>query len=204
VSRTTLIETAISVVMCAALLAHMLVCFIAAGPDNYIKLEHDVQINQYVSRLFGQSWGFFAPEPIASNLIVVVRGASVDGKTTGWIDVSDALIDQLQANRLSSYELITTSVSNAVGAFENNKAGGKLQALGLGKDLYREVFFRIITRTGASILEEKYPGRKLRSIQIGIIDELFPRFTRRFDGDDKSKAHMELYKWMPAPQVTAI
>lgn len=48
---------------------------------------------RYMEPVFKQNWGVFAPDPVSSNVYLLVRGTKSDGSRTPWFNITQCDID---------------------------------------------------------------------------------------------------------------
>src|SRR6478672_1124592 len=84
---------------------HFGLTLLYVGPINPVKLRHQRLLGMTIGSLFPQNWSFFAPNPMASNQILLVHCVQPDESpsvpTAGWYDVSSPLIVRHQQQRFS-------------------------------------------------------------------------------------------------------
>lgn len=181
----------------AIVVVHLGITWIYNAPDNIVKIDGDAIISRYMGHTFFQNWSFFAPSPIDRNTYLMARAERADGSFTPWTNISVPLIEQVQRNRFSAYELVSTGVSNAV--LNAAKSYVDLKKSNKTADPMTMPDLRDLYRSGASVLMHQYPGTAFEKIQIGVLDEIYPRFTHRREGDERSKRQMAAFDLVAFP-----
>jgi len=89
------------------LLFHFTMVLLYNSRPNPIKLRHYRFIAAYMTPVFAQDWHLFSPNPIAFDVILLIKTRLRD-RTTGrlheteWVDITTPIIRQLHRRRLSS------------------------------------------------------------------------------------------------------
>ena len=83
-------------VLSIALLMHFFIIALKLLPDNPINHQNKFQIRSYVDPFFSQNWNLFSPNPVNTNLTVLLQfkiysNGRVD--TTNWVDIMQPLVD---------------------------------------------------------------------------------------------------------------
>ncbi len=110
------------------LVAHMTLTVLFVMPLNPLKNELRPILKATIGTYFYQNWSLFAPNPVSNNHALLIRPmtaeeadiAEVKGlPETGWYDVSSPLWKRFQHNRLSAYDRLSRTHSNAVRRYLN-------------------------------------------------------------------------------------
>lgn len=176
---------------------HLALTWLYNSPDNIAKITYDRQITGYFGQMLYQNWSFFAPNPIDQDTSLYARARDLDGKQTAWVDVTGPLLADLHRNRLSSYEFISTSVMNAVLAAHNDLSTRRSRHDTSGA--MSQYHFRSLYRTGASVLRHLFPQNRFASIEIGLYQSEYPRFTHRTESNDRAKTALFPLAWEAFP-----
>ncbi len=190
-------EWTATIIVVTIVVVHLGITWLYNSPPNFVKISMARQLQAYMGYTFSQDWSFFAPNPIDRNAYLLVRGADSSGRKTDWINVSIPLIRAVQRNRLSPYELINTGVSNAV--FESKRAFSDLTKKSRKENVLKSYDLRFLYRVGAAVLLSRYAPSAVRRMQVGVLDERYPRFTRRRTSGQLSKRRAEVFNWVPIP-----
>ena len=181
------------------LVVHFSLIQISNMPMSAAKLKMASLLDFYVNPYFSQRWNFFAPTPPTFDIVLFARGRYFDPdtgeiETTDWVDVSDALIGALRANRLTSLFHAEISLSNALGHFANDfrkdprafreKDGKKYLRAEIPADI-DPADMTVMRRTALANLEITYPTITFQSVQLGITVYTLPRFTGERQGVDR-------------------
>ncbi|TGE18302.1 DUF5819 family protein [Hymenobacter elongatus] len=104
-------------VLIAGLAVHFAIIGLHLMPDNPIKHQYADQIRGYVYPYFGQSWKLFAPNPVNSNLSIMIQFQDYkNGKAASsqWLDICKPLIDERRNNFWSPSQRILKTFSGSV------------------------------------------------------------------------------------------
>lgn len=195
--------------------AHFLITQLVNMPTNPIKLEYYDVVNAYVNPFFTQNWSFFAPDPIANDLSMFVRGERRGPGgglfLTPWYDVSDALIQASNGKPLSPIGSENLGLSAAVVQFVNaidksptakfTRAGVQYVRPNLKSSEIDPGDAKVMTRFGTAALRKEYGGARIDRVQVALRLYSFPRFTERNKPDRLADGHLVLLEWQPAPLV---
>jgi hypothetical protein len=195
---------------------HFFLIQLSNMPLSPLKLRLSNVIASYVSPYFLQRWNFFAPQPPERSLFLLARAnytCQDTGKvmTSEWVNVSDSLLSALRKDRATPLFLVEVGLSNALVDYVNKirdeptatfeEDGQKyIRPLVPTNIVPRDTEF--MTRTALATLEIQYRPCGLESIQLGILTDVYPRFTERNDRDAKSDQSLTLIDWQPAVWVT--
>jgi hypothetical protein len=155
----------------------------------------------YMHPYFEQSWNMFAPTPIDGDISVLARTRNARGDATDWVDLTAPLLNDLRAHPLSRYSTLKIAAMDlAVSAMDD-------RVLGQGSFTSAQVEAFADPRTRPMILDGLVrlglflgAGRSThpRSVQVAIVAHRFPRFTHRFDADDRTRHNQTiLFPWLP-------
>lgn len=117
--------TLFRVVLIAAMGVHFSIIAMHLMPDNPIKHQYANEIRNYVFPYFGQSWKLFAPNPVNSNLSILVQFSDYkNGKvaTSQWLDICKPLIEERRRNFWSPSQRILKTFSGSVMNLVENRA----------------------------------------------------------------------------------
>jgi hypothetical protein len=190
-------QVAVALVFFCALCVHLALLWIWNAPANPIKRQFTQQIVGYVYAAgLQQNWSFFAPNAIDEDEYLVARGVDAHGNVSKWVEITQPLIESVQRNRFSSYEILLTGVSNAVVNMRNDliyipKRSDKLRWM------YEGMPYRVMSRVAASVIVYSFPDRRFTSIQLGVVETTYPKFDQRFDR--RSTKHLLLFDVRPFP-----
>jgi hypothetical protein len=202
---------------CAILLvAHFSLVELGNLPVNPVQVQFSTIIEPYVHPFFVQNWNFFAPNPIAEDIVVVARveRCTARGKcvTSGWIDVTDPLIDSVRKNRFSSLGMISLMLSNAALEFHNDM----LKSPDAKRTIHGRLYLKadipytidpidavVVMRTCAAAIRSTNPRIHYEKLQFGLIDYVFPRFSHRNEPDNLNGITVVATSWQPFPNEVA-
>jgi hypothetical protein len=208
-SRIFLAAFALAVMAACAFHAAITVLFVL--PPNPIGESVRPLVLAYTHPVFEQYWNVFAPTPIDSDVSVFARvkpRGAPDSAAGPWFDVSKTLIDEDKKSPLSQYSTLKIVQMTVAVAAKNDKVLGRRtltrsEAGAIRDPRHRPMILdamrRLALTVGAGSLSS---GR--REVQLALADHKFPRFTHRFERDDKSKNTTTLvYPWLPADEERA-
>ena len=107
----------------AVLVVHFALTLIYVSPINPVKIAMQPIVYGTIGFYFAQNWSFFAPNPISSNNIFLVRPitrqelASLNPDALpedNWYDLTSPLWERFQRNRFSAYERLSRPQSNGM------------------------------------------------------------------------------------------
>lgn len=194
------IEALIGIALYLALLCHTAVLMLNDGPDNAIKISSRNYLQHYMNPLIAQDWSFFAPLPEDRNESYLMRCEDSKGQWTPWVNVSRYVGDKIKADRLSNFDLLDTGLHSDI------LSAGSLDVVGLkrrGENAYSYASVKDLARTGFSLLRSEYPQRSFTRLESGILIQIFPRFTRRYDSDNSDKRSFRFFGAETAPRDVA-
>jgi len=113
---------AVLIAVKAATLVYFVIHFgltlLYVGPINPVKLRNQRLLGMTIGNLFPQNWSFFAPNPMASNQVLLIHcvqpNESPSLPTAGWYDVSSPLIRRHQQQRFSAYDRLNRPQAMAI------------------------------------------------------------------------------------------
>ncbi|WP_156727315.1 DUF5819 family protein [Streptomyces apocyni] len=198
-------------------------------PFNPVREKYDEQIHSYMSPYFGQDWHLFAPEPVAEDSGILVRAQKVraDGSlvTTKWADVTTPHISKLQQQRFwpSRVQRLPTGVRQQLDSWRDPQLE-ELRAKNLLPDPRpdspeskkhkklnppltpaehdaRATALRYAQALASAEATQLW-GNDIRSIQVRVVSNEFPRFSERYTRDSKGKISYYDLDWMKPLKVT--
>ncbi len=206
-SRERIALWALSVTFAVVLVVHASAETLFALPINPLGEALRPAVLGYMHPYFEQYWNMFAPTPIESDIVILARTRAARGEPTAWVNLTDPLLDELRAHPFSRYMTLKVLAMNlTVSALDDS-------ALGKGKFKPQQVQAFTDPRTRPMILEGLVRlalflgaggATHPRSVQIAIVEHVFPRFTQRFAADD-SRKHNDtlLFPWLPVTGAAA-
>jgi hypothetical protein len=201
-----------SIVLTSLLFAwHAIALLLYNLPPNPLTNQTRGVVNAYIGSLFSQGWSFFAPDPVADNIDVYFRyrtgGTRGRPTTSGWIDMTRAIRDAVNNNRLAPLAIVDASVTGSTVALGNdhfllNLKPSKRHPVSLFSN--RESYdLTTLERTAMVLAQSQLPADRPYQIQLMLREWRFPRFTHRADADNASTAPSILinYPWKPGTPV---
>lgn len=182
-------------------------------PTNPLTNQTRGVINPYIGPLFSQAWNFFAPEPIQDNADVYFRYRAIGERgtleTSSWINMTRAVRDSVDYNRLAPLVIINTSVATATNLLANDDfllARRPAQRGRLRLFSNRESYdLMTLERTAMVLARSQMTDDRQYQIQLMIRKWSFPRFTHRAEPDNPSTAPSILinYPWKLGDRVAS-
>jgi hypothetical protein len=189
----------IKITLIAILVLHFSIIFLDQLPDNPIKHQYKKELLKYVDPFFTQSWHLFSPNPINTNMSLVLRFKYFNkGKEqiTEWVDVTEPIITEREdkfwspAQRISKF--LQSSMSDLSEShtkiLTNIDQNDSLKVLPNGKkqEIYENVIrtsfgYKSICNYSFYVAENYFKSKKNKNIkfQFKIIHLKFPRFSKR-------------------------
>lgn len=108
--------------VCVWFLCHFALTFFYVMPWNPVKVHLQPLLDVTIGTYFTQNWGLFAPNPVSSDDVLLVRCFSREEAETvttkglpdsGWHDLSTPLWEKFHANRFSAYDRLGRAQSGA-------------------------------------------------------------------------------------------
>jgi len=103
---------------------HFLVIALSLAPDNPLKHQFKFQIYRYVNPFFSQSWNLFSPNPINSNMTVLLKFIVYENgraDTTQWVDIMPPLIEHRKKHFWSPTQRITKFLTSCTQSILENR-----------------------------------------------------------------------------------
>ncbi|AKF84802.1 hypothetical protein MFUL124B02_04640 [Myxococcus fulvus 124B02] len=191
------------------LVLHFALTLLYVFPLNPVKMELGFLANLTIGTYFPQNWSLFAPTPVQSTQVLLVRCLSAEEvprdssrplPTEGWEDVSSAHFRQAQRHRLSAYERLVRPLQNSLRTYLNG-----------GPDLYpfheacqkgdtqaceardtalkprRELASRMFRRVGSVFCREAFPHRHLSAVALRFRERGAVPWSARAEGRPKEQ-----------------
>ena len=166
--------------------------------DNPIKHKYKKIIYGYVDPFFNQTWTLFSPNPINSNMSILVKfnyNKSDEINSTDWLDICEPLRESRKNSFINPIQRIQKFLQSSMSdvtetyriAIENIS---KKDTLSKNSELKDKYINDLISSSSGhqSILEySKYVFNKLENVDdckniylsYKIVDSKFPRFSKR-------------------------
>lgn len=182
------------------LIIHFSILFIHQLPENPIKHQFKHSLHNYVDPFFSQAWTLFAPNPISSNMSLLMRFEYKERKAanvTEWMDITEPMIVDRKNNFWSPAQRISKFTQSCMSNINDNhklilEQINKIDTL-KNDTVKSKIFYRnaINTTYGhRSIIQySKYISRnyfnfkKINAsnikLQYRILNARFPRFSKR-------------------------
>lgn len=203
-SRFVLAAFATAVASACAFHAAMTVLFVL--PPNPIGESVRPLVLGYTHPLFEQYWNVFAPTPIETDVSVFARTkprGAPDSAAGPWVDVSKTLIDEDRKTPFTQYSTLKIVQMTVAVAAKNDKILGHRaftpsEAGAIRDPRHRPMILEAMKRLSLAVGAGSLPSGS-GEVQLALADHKFPRFTHRFEADDKHKNTTTLlYPWIPA------
>lgn len=177
---------------------HFCIVSIYLMPDNPIKHQYNNNIQKYINPFFTQTWNLFSPNPVSSNITILLQFKTVNSTktdTTKWIDIVEPLIITRSqsfwspAQRiLKNMSTITQSVSQVqrdIREYVQKQDTIKNKDLEYSK-IYDKVFpnssgHKVLMSYSNYVFNKMFPNQRFSNVSVRyrIIYEDFPRFSKR-------------------------
>ncbi len=191
------------------LIVHFALTVVFVSPANPIKMEYGSLAIATIGEFFPQNWNLFAPMPVNSTQLLLVRCLSDDELPRGedgklpidhWQDVSRAHFAQAHQHRISAYERLVRPLQNALRGYlygggpelrdvSEACAKGDQEACKLRDETTkprREAALGKLHRIGSAFCRERYPRRQLSSVAIRFRELASVPWSERRSGTPKS------------------
>ena len=200
--------------MSAFLFVHFTFTLLTTLPQTPISVRFEPATTRYMYPYFSQNWSFFAPDPPVQDDFVVAQYASAGPvgqiEYSRWINLSYTFDKAVQKNRLSAFEILQLTLSNAYGdvgrsnLFENGKRVAKFSEIASDPDKKPPALHTLERLAMAYYSHIGEPGR-LTSVRVAFLHHMFPRFTHRSQQDDLSKNNtIMIFPWTKAEDVAQL
>jgi hypothetical protein len=182
---------------------HFGLTLVYVAPINPIKIALQPILHNTIGHYFGQNWSFFAPNPISSNMSLMVRPLNRGEMTLakndvlpkdGWYDLTAPMWERFQHNRFSAYERLSRPQSNGLRMYLN---GGPeltpwMEACKKGDAdscryyeeqmvIYREKAVELLTRIASGFAQEvSDPRPDLAGVALRIRVQNVAPWSQRF------------------------
>jgi len=185
----------------AILIVHYGILFLHQLNENPIQHEYKYKLHSYVDPFFSQAWTLFAPNPINTNMSLLMRfNYHIEDSTsheTEWLDITEPLIKDRKENFWSPAQRISKFTQSCMSNVNDNHRLILEQITNvdsLAKDTIKAKSFyknALMTTYGhKSLLQySKYIARSYFSenniqverveIRYRILNAKFPRFSKR-------------------------
>jgi hypothetical protein len=144
------------------LLLHFTLTLIYVLPTTPVQSMLERLLLATIGRYFEQGWDFFAPDPIDTDYILLVRPlTNQEAKlalkkklsNAGWYDLSSPVWTALQGNRFGAYVRFADGITNATASYDDDSDAESLRILvryasafckdiGKGNDNYMALMIR--------------------------------------------------------------
>ena len=182
------------------LIVHFSILFFHQLPDNPLKHEFKYEFHGYVDPFFTQAWTLFAPNPINSNMSLLMRfeyeNDDIEPEITNWIDITEPLIKDREDNFWSPAQRVSKFTQSCMSNIQENnglilKEINKIDSLKndtiKAKKFYLEAMsvaygHQSIIQYSKHIAKNYFLHNNKASnikMQYRILDSRFPRFSKR-------------------------
>jgi hypothetical protein len=205
-SRILLAAFAFAVAAACAFHAAITVLFVL--PPNPVGEALRPLVLAYTHPFFEQYWNVFAPTPIEADISVFARvkpRGAADSAAGPWVDVSKTLIDEDRKTPFTQYSTLKITQMTVAVAAKNDKVLGRrtltpAEAVAIRDPRHRPLVLEAMKRLALTVGAGSLASGP-RDVQLALSEHKFPRFTHRFEPDDKHKNTVTLvYPWIPADE----
>ena len=167
-------------------------------PVNPMTLPIRPQVSAMMGAMFYQNWGLFAPNPINTNDVVLVkplRGVADAARSAGdgWYDLSTPLWRGFQQNRFGAYERLSRPIANAVRTLSASEGvdlasaracskGDSLSCKGLTESAKTDQTRgkMLLGRIGSSFVNGMPDGEAYSHVAVRVRFQKVPAWSQRF------------------------
>jgi Family of unknown function (DUF5819) len=191
------------------LVVHFALTVVFVSPANPIKMEYGSLAIATIGEFFPQNWNLFAPTPVNSTQLLLVRCLSDDEMPMGedrklpvdhWQDVSRAHFAQAHRHPISAYERLVRPIQNNLRGYlygggpelrdiSEACAKGDQDACKVRDETTkprREAALGKLRRIGSAFCRERYPRRRLSALAIRFREQAAVPWSERHSGTPKS------------------
>lgn len=182
------------------LLMHFSILALHQLPENPLQHQFKKNLLAYVDPFFSQAWTLFAPNPINSNMSLLMRfeyNISNNVDTTNWIDITEPLIKIREANFWSPAQRISkftqTCMSNVneshkkiiehIGKTDSLKSDTLKAKSFYMKAMATSYGYKSILQYSQYVANNYFNGKGLLpnkvKLQYKVLNSRFPRFSKR-------------------------
>ncbi|MFK0259610.1 DUF5819 family protein [Streptomyces sp. NPDC090445] len=197
-------------------------------PFNPVKEKYGQEIDSYMLPYFAQDWHLFAPDPIDRDKGVLVRAKKIqpDGSTatTEWVDVTTPTLEKLYGERLwpSREFRVAAGLPQLLESWRDPELE-KLRSKKKGSDASSKEAKGVVdmkedppltqhekdSRDQAIRLAQSFAssqaamlwGSDIEYVQVRIVSNEFPRFSRRYTREAKGEVSYYDLEWMKPVKV---
>ncbi len=184
----------------AVIAFHFSVLALYQLPENPLQHQLRYQLQDYMAPFFSQAWTLFAPNPINSNMSLLMRFQYEDtaGKqTTEWMDITEPLIQDRLDNFWSPAQRVSKFTQSCMSGI-NKKHGEILEYIAQSDSLQQDTvaattFYQNSMKTSYShrsviqysrFISNNFFGSQGKQpqevkMQYRILTARFPRFSKR-------------------------
>jgi hypothetical protein len=196
-----LLRKTTTIILYSILILHFIVIGFSQFPDNPLQHQYKVQLNHYMDPYFAQAWTLFAPNPVSTNMNLLVQFEyELNDKSTlsDWLDASDPLTKEHQISfwspsqrvskfLMSSMQIVNDNHNEFYKSVKVDTVLSKVDSLKIQK-LYEK---SMISNYGhcsliqySSFIAQKYFYEKKINpqkifVRYKIFNSKFPRFSKR-------------------------
>lgn len=164
--------------------AHLLATFLYLAPVNPVTAEYKPVINAYMSPLFSQNWGLFAPAPATASLKLFYRCEGE--KWSSWYDVLTPLYQThhtlpftYRGKITYIYQTLTRDLFNDSLKHKNLfKNEGTNSLLDMPASISQERTFNDLAYAVNDLCRAQ--NQKVKAFQFQIVRSYVPDFSKRF------------------------
>jgi hypothetical protein len=177
---------------------HFWIIAIYLMPDNPIKHQHNYSIQKYINPFFTQTWNLFSPNPVNSNITILLQFktvTSIKADTTQWVDIIEPIINERSQSFwspsqriLKNMSTITQSISEVqrdLKDYVQKQDTIKNKEITFNK-MYSKVFpessgHKVLMSYSIYVFNRMFPNQRFDNVSVRyrIIYEDFPRFSKR-------------------------
>jgi len=186
------------------LLLHFALTVIYVAPINPVKIALQPIVYGTIGQYFAQNWSFFAPNPISSNISLLVRPLDpVEAKLDShdlpageWYDLTSPFWSRFQGNRFSAYERLSRPQANAMRMYMGGspELGPWIDACHKGDQdacrfyeremqKFREHALEVLVRIASGFVTESFPNHSnFTHVALRVRSQIVVPWSQRFHG----------------------
>ena len=186
------------------LFLHFALTVIYVAPINPIKIALQPIVYGTIGQYFAQNWSFFAPNPISSNISLLVRPLgpaeakldSHDLSAGEWYDLTSPFWSRFQRNRFSAYERLSRPQANAMRMYLGGSPElapwldachkGDLDACRFYEremQIYREHALEVLLRIASGFVRESFSNQSgFTHVALRVRSEIAVPWSQRYHG----------------------
>lgn len=196
-----LLKKIIPAILYSILILHFMIVGFSQFPDNPLQHQYKIQLNHYMDPYFAQAWTLFAPNPVNSNMNLLVQFEyQINNKYTisEWLDASDPLTTEHQMTfwspsqriskfLMSSMQIVNDNHNEFYKSIKVDSILNKLDSLNVQKMYEKSMTsnygHRSLIQYSSFVAQKYFFSKNIIPqkifIRYKIFNSKFPRFSKR-------------------------